>query len=72
MKEKRKEMDMNLFENQNIEFKQEYVTDIRKEVIAFANAEGGQILIGIHDDGSIIGVEESDEVMRKRLLKLKF
>ena len=25
------------FENQNIEFKQEYVSDIRKEVIGFAN-----------------------------------
>ena len=62
---------MNLFENQNIEFKQEYVTDIRKEVIAFANAEGGQILIGIHDDGRIIGVEESDEVMLKIVNSLK-
>lgn len=28
------------FENQNIEFKQEYVPDIRKEVMGFANAEG--------------------------------
>ena len=26
------------FENQNIEFKQEYVPDIRKEVMGFANA----------------------------------
>ena len=28
------------FENQNIEYKQEYVSDIRKEVIGFANADG--------------------------------
>ena len=27
------------FENQNIEFKQEYVPDIRKEVMGFANAD---------------------------------
>ena len=35
------------FENHDLEFKQEYTSDIRKEVIAFANAEGGTILIGI-------------------------
>ena len=28
------------FENQNIEFKQEYVPDIRKEVMGFANSDG--------------------------------
>ena len=35
------------FENQEVEFKQEYVPEIRKEVIAFANASGGTILIGV-------------------------
>lgn len=34
------------FENQNIEFKQEYVPDIRKEVMGFANAEGGTVYVG--------------------------
>ena len=33
------------FENQNIEFKQEYVPDIRKEVMGFANAEGAQFML---------------------------
>ena len=33
------------FENQNIEFKQEYVPDIRKEVMGFANAEGGTVYV---------------------------
>lgn len=27
------------FENQNVEFKQEYVPDIREEVMGFANAD---------------------------------
>lgn len=35
------------FENQNIEFKQEYVPDIRKEVMGFANAEGGTVYVGV-------------------------
>lgn len=34
------------FENQNIEFQQEYVPDIRKEVIGFANADGGTVYVG--------------------------
>ena len=51
------------FENDNIEFKQMYVPDIRKEVVAFVNAEGGLILIGVGNDGQIIGVEKPDEVM---------
>ena len=32
------------FENQNIEFKQECVPDIRKEVMGFANADGGTVM----------------------------
>ena len=34
-------------EKLNIEYKQEYVSDIKKEVIAFANAEGGTVFVGI-------------------------
>ncbi len=62
---------MNLFENQNVEFKQEYVTDIRKEVIAFANAEGGLILVGIQKDGKVLGIDDTDEVMLKIVNSLK-
>ena len=48
MKRKKKERrpEMQTFENQNLEFKQEYVADIRKEVIGFANADGGTIVSG--------------------------
>ncbi len=59
------------FEDQNVEFKQEYVTDIRKEVIAFANAEGGTVYVGIRKDGIPIGVEDPDEVMLKIANSLK-
>ncbi len=54
---------MQPFENQNIEFKQEYVADIRREVIGFANAEGGMVYVGIRKDGSILGVDDPDGVM---------
>lgn len=35
---------MQVFESENTEFKQEYVKDIRKEVVAFANSEGGAVI----------------------------
>lgn len=52
-------------ENRNTEFKREYVEDIKKTVIAFANTEGGKIIIGIDDNGSICGVEDVDGTMLK-------
>ncbi len=42
------------FENQNIKFKQEYVPDIRKEVIVFANAESGIVYVGVRKDGAVL------------------
>lgn len=46
-------------ENLNIEFKQRFSTfeKIAKEMIAFANTNGGYIIFGIDDDGSVYGVE---------------
>ena len=59
------------FENQNVEFKQEYVPDIRKEVMGFANAEGGTVYVGIRKDGTVIGVEDPDSVMLQIVNSLK-
>ena len=59
------------FENQNVEFKQEYVLDIRKEVMGFANADGGTVYVGIRKDGVIVGVEDPDSVMLQIVNSLK-
>ena len=45
-------------ENEKIEFKREFVSDLNKEVIAFANTNGGEIYIGLNDDGSVFGVQD--------------
>ena len=50
-------------ETNTIELKREFVPDIKKEVVAFANTEGGVIYVGIDDNGEIIGVESSEKVM---------
>ncbi len=49
------------FENESIEYKREYVDDICKEVIAFANTNGGKLLIGVDDSGNTVGLENIDD-----------
>lgn len=43
-------------EGYRIEFK-ERSSNINKEMVAFANASGGRIFIGITDDGKIKGIK---------------
>ncbi len=52
-----------MIENKVIEFKREYTEDIKYAVVAFANTEGGKIYIGIRDDGSVLGVQDTDATM---------
>ena len=50
-------------ESKTIEFKREYTENLKYEVIAFANTDGGTIYIGIEDDGTVIGIENIDKTM---------
>jgi len=50
-------------ENKNNEFKREYVEDIKKTVIAFANTDGGELLIGVDDTGEAIGLADAQDVL---------
>ena len=50
------------------EYREKHITkvfDIWKEVIGFANADGGVVYVGIRKDGAVIGVEDPDSVMLK-------
>ena len=50
-----------MIESKTIEFKREYMDDIKYAVVAFANTDGGKIYIGVNDDGSVRGIENTDE-----------
>ena len=52
-----------MIETKTIEFKREYMDDIKYAVVAFANTDGGKIYVGVTDDGSIHGVENTDATM---------
>lgn len=54
---------MNLIENVTTEFKREYIEDIKKSVVAFANTNGGTIYIGIDNEGNIVGIKDIDATM---------
>ncbi len=49
------------YETEDLEFKSQFTEEIYKEVIAFANTDGGVICIGIDDNGNIIGLENVDK-----------
>ncbi|HIJ97627.1 TPA: ATP-binding protein, partial [archaeon] len=42
-------------EGYSLEFKESIPSDLGKHICAFANASGGKIVLGVKDDGSIIG-----------------
>jgi len=56
-------------ESSTVEFKRKFTTSekIAREIIALANTAGGYLIVGVDDDGSIIGVvsekEEADQVL---------
>ena len=54
---------MDFIESSNVELKEIYVPEIKKEVIAFANTKGGTIYIGIANSGKVSGLENPDEVL---------
>lgn len=54
-----------MFEGPCTEFKREYTDSIIKTVVAFANCEGGDIYVGIKDDGAVCGVTEVDKTIQK-------
>lgn len=62
---------MALFENVDVEFKEIFVPDIKKEVIAFANSEGGVLYIGIRKDGVVVGIDDPDDTMLRVSSALK-
>ena len=53
---------MKFQESEHVELKAMIVDDIKKEVIAFANCDGGKLYIGIQDDGTVTGVEDADGI----------
>ncbi|MGI6681741.1 MAG: RNA-binding domain-containing protein [Myxococcota bacterium] len=52
-------------ESENVELKERYTDSIAREIVSFLNASGGTILIGVKDNGEIVGADKIDETFRK-------
>lgn len=51
---------MSYQESETVELKSAVVDDIKKEIIAFANSDGGKLYIGVRDDGEVAGLDDPD------------
>ena len=49
------------FESEKVEYKTQMLEDLYKEVIAFANTEGGTVYIGVDDRGNVTGIDNVDD-----------
>ena len=60
--EKGENDEMLLRESETIELKEVVVDEVKKEIIAFANSDGGKLYIGVQNDGTVVGVNDPDSV----------
>ncbi len=61
-----------MVESNRVEFKKELNDSLEKEVVGFLNySEGGEIYIGIADNGAVRGVENSDDIQRRIVDRIK-
>ena len=52
---------MTFTESDTVELKSQLISDICKEIIAFANSRGGTLYVGVEDSGNVIGVADADQ-----------
>ena len=43
-------------ESETIELKEKYTDTITKEIVYFLNSSGGSIIVGVKDNGAVVGV----------------
>ena len=53
-------------EGTTLEFKENLSSSFARELVALANTIGGKILLGVRDDGTVIGVHDSN-ALRARI-----
>ena len=47
------------YEDEKIELKRDLIDEVKSEIIAFLNSDGGTIFVGVEDDGTINGFTDS-------------
>lgn len=52
-------------EGLTVEFKERYTPRIDEDIVAFANARGGTLLLGVRDDGTVVGERLTNDLKAK-------
>lgn len=56
---------MTYIESEKLELKVQYTTEIKKEIVAFLNSDGGTLVIGVDDDGKVVGVDNAKDIIER-------
>lgn len=56
---------MKFIESAHLELKEIINADFKKEIIAFANTDGGEIYVGVTKNGDIVGVKNAEKEMER-------
>ena len=56
---------MKYFESNELELKEKLNDKFVREAVAFLNADGGKIIIGVSDNGEVVGVDNIDETLKQ-------
>jgi ATP-dependent DNA helicase RecG len=49
-------------EGTTLEFKESLSGSFAREIVALSNTLGGRILLGVRDDGTVVGIRDSNEI----------
>lgn len=61
-----------MHENENFEMKRQWDENVLRSIVAFLNSDfGGEIKIGINDDGSVRGIQNLDQTLLKITSKIR-
>jgi len=58
-------------ENESVEFKTSFQKEVIESIVAFANAKGGKVFIGVDDTGKIVGLELKQESLQSWINQVK-
>ncbi|OQY05657.1 MAG: hypothetical protein B6I25_05375 [Planctomycetales bacterium 4572_13] len=58
-------------ESQQLEYKKSFGKETIVSLVAFANTDGGKVVIGVEDSGRVCGVELANETVQKYLNEIK-
>ena len=60
-----------LGESQTLEFKTSFERETIETLVAFANTQGGVVIVGVADDGAVQGVTLGKETLNNWLVQIK-